>query len=163
MDSQWNVLRMNQPQATIMGMLLPASYRDRSRLNVLELIFDPDGLRPCIQNWNELAGLFLRRLHGEVMAFPTDESRTLFERLLAYDPPENWQQLPSETIETPMITADLFILGQPLRIFSTLSRFGTALDVNMADLVIEYYFPADEPTHLFLEQLKPTDAMTHAE
>ncbi|XOZ33654.1 helix-turn-helix domain-containing protein [Halomonadaceae bacterium KBTZ08] len=163
MDSQWNVLRMNQPLETIMGMLLPTCYRKQSRLNVLELIFDPNGLRPCIQNWNELAGLFLRRLHGEVMAFPTDESRALFERLLAWDPPENWQQLPSETIEAPMITADLLIQGQPLRIFSTLSRFGTALDVNMADLVIEYYFPADEPTRGFLEQLTPPERVAQTD
>ena len=163
MDSQWNVLRMNQAQEIIMGMLLPASYRTRSRLNVLELIFDSNGLRPVIQNWDELAGLFLRRLHSEVMAFPTEESRALFDRLLASDPPEDWQQPPSETIEAPMITADLMIQGQKLRIFSTLSRFGTALDINMADLLIEYYFPADETTRQFLQQLTPSDVMKQAD
>ena len=163
MDSQWNVLRMNQAQEIIMGMLLPASYRTHSRLNVLELIFDPDGLRPVIRNWDELAGLFLRRLHGEVMAFPSEETRALFERLLASDPPKDWQQPPTESIEAPMITADLQIHGHRLRIFSTLSRFGTALDINMADLLIEYYFPADEATRRFLQQLTPSDVMKQAE
>ncbi|TDT37702.1 DNA-binding XRE family transcriptional regulator [Halospina denitrificans] len=163
MDSHWNILRANQAQEIIMGMLLPASYRTRSRLNVMELIFDPEGLRPFIQNWDELASLFLRRMHSEVMAFPTEESRALFARLLASDPPKDWQQPPTDAIEAPMITADLLVFGQQLRIFSTLSRFGTALDVNMADLLIEYYFPADETTRQFLQQLTPSHVFKHAD
>jgi hypothetical protein len=33
--------------------------------------------------------------------------------------------------------------------FTTLSQFGTALDIGMEELLIESYFPADETTRRF--------------
>jgi hypothetical protein len=38
--------------------------------------------------------------------------------------------------------------------FSTLSRFGTALDVGLEELVIESYFPADATTRAFFMALE---------
>ena len=36
--------------------------------------------------------------------------------------------------------------GQELRLFSTLATFGTALDITLAELSIESFFPADPAT-----------------
>ncbi|MEX1103185.1 MAG: transcriptional regulator, partial [Dehalococcoidia bacterium] len=36
--------------------------------------------------------------------------------------------------------------GGELRFFSTIATFGTALDITMAELAIECFFPADEHT-----------------
>jgi len=36
--------------------------------------------------------------------------------------------------------------GNELRFFSTMTVFGSPLDVTIAELAIESFFPADEPT-----------------
>jgi hypothetical protein len=36
--------------------------------------------------------------------------------------------------------------GTELRFFSTMTVFGSPLDVTIAELAIESFFPADEPT-----------------
>ena len=36
--------------------------------------------------------------------------------------------------------------GPDLHFFSTLATFGTAVDITVAELAIESFFPADEPT-----------------
>ena len=40
--------------------------------------------------------------------------------------------------------------GQELSMFSTLATFGTALDITLAELSIESFFPADPATEAFL-------------
>ncbi|MFN0089305.1 MAG: transcriptional regulator, partial [Acidimicrobiales bacterium] len=40
--------------------------------------------------------------------------------------------------------------GEELSFFSTISTFGTALDVTVAELSIEAFFPADDHTRTVL-------------
>jgi hypothetical protein len=40
--------------------------------------------------------------------------------------------------------------GAELRLFGTVATFGTALDVTLAELAIESFFPADEGTAALL-------------
>lgn len=74
--------------------------------------------------------------------------------MIAMQPPGNWQQPTEGGFETAMITADIELGNQKLRVFSTLSRFGTALDVGLEELVIESYFPADGTTRAFFMALE---------
>ncbi len=39
--------------------------------------------------------------------------------------------------------------GQELSMFSTLATFGTALDITLAELSIESFFPADAATEAY--------------
>ena len=39
--------------------------------------------------------------------------------------------------------------GKELSLFSTLATFGTALDITLAELSIESFFPADPATEAF--------------
>ena len=43
-------------------------------------------------------------------------------------------------------------LGRELRLFSTLATFGTAIDVTVAELAIESFFPADPETEAALRE-----------
>ena len=67
-------------------------------------------------------------------------------------PPDNWQQPDDSPSDGPMVTVNLNLGGQSLKMFSTLSQFGTALDAGMEELLIESYFPADEQSKAFFEQ-----------
>jgi len=40
--------------------------------------------------------------------------------------------------------------GRDLALFTTLATFGTALDITLAELSIESFFPADAATEAFL-------------
>lgn len=156
-DGCFNVLMANRVQLGLFAMLFPDGPPSRGppsgRLNVLELLFDPSGFRPLVANWNAVAGWMLRRLRRELAAFPQPALQALYERLLDMEPPADWEQ-PTGEPEGPMLTVDLVLQGQSLRMFSTLSRFGTALDVGAEELLVESYFPADEATRVFFMQMQ---------
>src|SRR4030095_3768483 len=66
MDRQWNLLRSNQGANRVFRLFLdPAYLQAASPPNIMRLTFDPHGLRPCIVNWDEVAGRMLHRLHRE--------------------------------------------------------------------------------------------------
>jgi len=52
----------------------------------------------------------------------------------------------------PLLIRDLKMDNQHSDSFTTLSQFGTALDIGMEELLIESYFPADETTRRFFLQ-----------
>jgi len=47
--------------------------------------------------------------------------------------------------------------GGELRFFSTLATFGTAVDVTLAELAIESFFPADQRTEQALRSAPPDE------
>lgn len=152
LDSHWDMLMGNQAMQRLMTVLMPAGRLQQSP-NVLEHIFDLQGLRPYMTNWQSVAALLLRRLRLQLNTHPTSRLAALMEKLLDMDPPANWQTPSPDEWEGPMLTSELNINGQPLKIFSTLSSFGTALDAGLQELMIESYFPADEATRQFFEAL----------
>ena len=50
-----------------------------------------------------------------------------------------------------MLTLDIRIEDQRLRLFSTIACFGTAMDVVAEEIRIEHYFPADAATREWFE------------
>ena len=77
----------------------------------------------------------------------------LYKRLLGMSPPQNWQQPGKSGDDGPMLTVDFKIGEQTLSLFSTLSQFGTALDIGMQELLIESYFPANDFSKKFFNEL----------
>ena len=77
----------------------------------------------------------------------------LYKRLLDMSPPQNWQQPGKAGDDGPMLTVDFKIGEQTLSLFSTLSQFGTALDIGMQELLIESYFPANDFSKKFFSEL----------
>lgn len=56
--------------------------------------------------------------------------------------PEPGQGVPGRLFVPLVLRHD----GSELRLFSTVATFGTALDVTIAELAIESFFPADDAT-----------------
>ncbi|MDP6095902.1 MAG: helix-turn-helix transcriptional regulator [Gammaproteobacteria bacterium] len=151
-DGVWNLLMANQSQQLLSARIV-GRRPDSSPINLMEAVFREDLFRPHIGNWDKIASQLLRRLRKQVVAYNKAEHETLYRHLLELSPPENWQQPESPDWDGPMLTVD-FIMGDlTLSLFSTLSQFGTALDVGMEGLLIESYFPADESTREFFETL----------
>jgi len=146
LDGAWNILMVNGAQQALIDAARDG--REPPSHNLLELVMHPAGYRPLLGNWELVAGHLLRRLRRQVQAYGRDEHRRLLSLLLAMDPPARWQQ-PEAQGDLPMLTVDLLLPTAQLRLFSTLSQFGTALDAGLEELVIESYFPADETTRSY--------------
>jgi len=152
MDGSWNVLMVNRAQEAMNEKLLPQMPAAFSG-NLLEAVFREDLYKPFIGNWDQVASHTLRRLRKQVVAYAKQEHQSLYDRLLELAPPDNWQQPDEGEHDGPMMTIDFKFNGLSLSMFSTLSQFGTALDIGMEELTIESYFPADEASRLLFEQL----------
>jgi hypothetical protein len=76
---------------------------------------------------------------------------SLYEELSAYpcDDPEPAVDAHAESIFVPF---RIRYAGHDLAFFSTIATFGTALDITIAELAIESFFPADEATGRFLRE-----------
>ena len=68
----WNLRLANRATARILGPFLIT--RPVAPINVMALCFDPEGLRPAIANWDDLAPTLLARLHSELRQAPQNEA-----------------------------------------------------------------------------------------
>ena len=124
-----------------------------SNYNLLVALIREDMFRPLIANWEVVASHLLRRLRRQVLAYDSESHKTLYQKILALNPPENRQQ-PGEIGEDgPMQPIDFSLDGITLSLFSTLSQFGTALDIGMEELLIESYLPSNKFSEQFFSKL----------
>jgi hypothetical protein len=72
----------------------------------------------------------------------------LYRELESYPAPP----VPAQHAGTPelFVPFRLRMDGRELSFFSTITTFGTALDVTMAELSVEAFFPADDATRDYL-------------
>jgi transcriptional regulator with XRE-family HTH domain len=150
LDRYWNALRINAGIKRFHSLFL--GRRGSVLDNPLRLVFDPQGLRPFIENWENVAARLIRRVHREAAANPGDEKMKAFlDELLSYPGvPARWRLLDFDGVAPPFLTLDYRWEGSTLRLFSMLTTFGSAQDVELQELRIEIFFPADETTRAAL-------------
>lgn len=151
MDGNYNIIMANQAQQQL-TRVVTGGKENLPSSNVLELVFRMDGFRPYLANWDEIASHLLRRLRKQVIAYSKPDQEALYQRLLELSPPANWQQPQDSIADGPMLTVDFNLGGEVLSSFSTLSQFGTALDIGMEELMIESYFPANSKSEAFFRR-----------
>jgi hypothetical protein len=115
-------------------------------VNMMRLSLHPEGLAPRITNLGEWRAHLLSRLRQQITMTADPELVQLYDELLGYpcDQPEPEAELPGPgEIAIPL---RLLHEGRELSFYSTVSTFGTPLDITVAELAIESFFPADEET-----------------
>ncbi|MDQ2706735.1 MAG: transcriptional regulator [Actinomycetota bacterium] len=151
-DRHWNLVEAN-PAVTL---FLAGADADllAPPLNVLRLSLHPRGMAPRIVDHGEWRAHVLGRLRHQAEATGDQELHRLGTELAGYPCRE-----PGPDIELPG-AADVLVV--PLRyrtaqgklsLFSTTSVLGTPLDVTLAELAIESFFPADESSAESLRSL----------
>ncbi len=111
-------------------------------VNVLRLSLHPDGMAPRIANLAEWRAHLLGRLHRQALATADPALHELHAELLGYPGGEAEPPGPTEVVVPLRYRRD----GAELSFFSISAVFGTPLDVTVAELAIESFFPADEAT-----------------
>jgi len=148
-DRHWDLVSANRPALAVMGQSASPELLTPP-VNALRISLHPDGLAPHIVNLSEYSAHLLTRLHRQVILSGDDKLATLYDELRRYP----GVSLSSTAVDTASLLFVPFVLrgadGEPLSFFSTLATFGTALDITVAELAIESFFPADKATETAL-------------
>ncbi|MGH8286508.1 MAG: helix-turn-helix domain-containing protein, partial [Steroidobacteraceae bacterium] len=162
LDRHWNLLMANRGAVRLLRFLLGATTAES---NILRLVFHPDGLRPWVKNWEELAEDLVRRVRQEAALSPLDETASaLLAEVLSYPGvPPHWHTRNLDAPTSPLLTVVFRKDDLELRFFSTFTAFGTPRNITLDELRIESSFPADEATAKFCRNLtaaavQPTSA-----
>lgn len=149
MDRYWNVPMTNAASPRFFGRFIDIASRPQPR-NMLHLMFDPDGLRPFIANWESVARSLIQRVYREAIGHVVDsETDKLLNELLAYPGIDaKWKNpgAKSATPTLPVIPINFVCNGQVLSFFSMVTSVGTPQSITAQELRLECLFPADDDT-----------------
>ncbi|QKD06080.1 helix-turn-helix domain-containing protein [Mesorhizobium loti R88b] len=166
MDRYWNVLMTNEAAPRFFGCFIDMAAR-RGPRNMLHLMFDPQGMRPFIANWPDVARSLFERVYRESIGRVVDDkTKALLAELLAYpDVESEWKNpvaigfMPTIPLGFVMPTKEGPTKEGPtkegptkeggdrvLNYFSMVTTVGTPQTVAAQELRLECMFPADEAT-----------------
>jgi transcriptional regulator with XRE-family HTH domain len=143
-DRQWVLVAANSAAMALLEGVAPGLLEPP--LNVLRLSLHPEGLAPRIANLAQWRLHIFERLNRQIVATADPALGTLLDELRAYPAPLGPVMKEGDEIGSLVIPFRLTMSGGVLSFISTTMVFGTPLDVTSAELAIESFFPADEPT-----------------
>ena len=151
-DRAWNMVMANAAAAPFLEGIADASLLEPP-VNVLRLALHPHGLASRILNLDEWRAHLIGRLRQQVDTTADAGLQALEKELCAYPGrpvPTGSFHDPSAGIAIPM-RVDMY--GVVLSFITTITVFGTPLDVTLSELAIESFFPADAETGEYLRHL----------
>jgi len=156
MDRYWNVLMTNDAAPRFFDRFIDMASRTGPR-NMLHLIFDPQGMRPFVADWDTVSRSLLQRVHRESVGHALDDgTRRLLDELLAYPGvPRDWKAHRGSpaTPTMPVIPIGFVSDGTVLRYFSMVTTVGAPQNIVAQELRLECLFPADDETEARHRQL----------
>lgn len=175
-DRYWNLLLTNGAADRLLAAFIDVEtlqtlfYQD-GKVNLMRVMFHPQGLRPFVVNWEDFAGHLLQRVHREAMSASfsaigesaqnelimangqSDRSVELFSELMSYPGVSDiWRTSNRVAANTLLLTVHLKRNHLELQFFSTIATLGTSYDITLQELRIECLFPADEATEQSWQQ-----------
>jgi transcriptional regulator with XRE-family HTH domain len=146
MDRCWDVLMTNDSAPRFFNGFIDMAARKAPR-NMLHLMFDPDGMRPFIANWEDVARSLFERVYRESVGRVIDErTKELLAALLAYPDVKTEWKAPASLTALPVIPLSFIKDGKVLNYFSMVTTVGTPQTIAAQELRIECLFPADDAT-----------------
>ncbi|MFG1818486.1 helix-turn-helix domain-containing protein [Kribbella sp. NPDC049174] len=147
-DRWWNIVEANA------GIQIFTTDVDeqllKAPINALRLTLHPDGLARRLGNLAEVRAAALSSLQRQVASTADPELQDLYDELREYAAGDKPVHPGPTEVVVPM---NLRHEGHDLSLLTTIATFGTPLDVTVSELMIESFYPADEPTAEFLRGL----------
>jgi transcriptional regulator with XRE-family HTH domain len=159
-DHMWNVVMANAAFVRFLTLILgkepaglsPMQLTTPPRLNVLHLLFDPNGLRNVIVNWEAIAKSLLNEAYRRLAWARDDRLRKLIADILSYPGiPARWREPDLEAPHELILPMELNLGGKIARMFSTVTTVATPHDVTLQELHIEVFYPSDAETESVLQ------------
>jgi hypothetical protein len=169
-DRYWNLLLTNNAANQLLAAFIDSErlhtqFSQDGKINLMRVMFHPQGLRQFVVNWEDVAASLLQRLYREAMSTPYTyiseathkglrianeqggHSGALFNELIGYPGvSEIWRTSTRVPQHTLLLTVHLKRHLLELRFFSTIATLGTSYDITLQELRIECLFPADDIT-----------------
>jgi transcriptional regulator with XRE-family HTH domain len=144
-DRCWNIVGTNAAASALTAGL--PEHLLGPPANVYRLSLHPDGLAGRTLNFAEWAGYLLNQLRRAIALTGDPVLQEIDEEVRGYP---GVATAAAKAPGAPADNASLlipFVLdvggGQRLSMFTTLTTFGTPLDVTLAELAVELFYPAD--------------------
>jgi transcriptional regulator with XRE-family HTH domain len=148
-DRHWKMVAANSAVEILAG--LAAAHLFEPPVNVLRVALHPEGLAPHIANRGEWRAHLLERLDHQIDASGDAGLIALRDELAAYPAVEDaHHRSAANGIAVPLILDTP--MGQ-IRFVSTVTIFGTPVDITLSELAIEAFFPADAESAALLQKL----------
>ncbi|MBW8816184.1 MAG: helix-turn-helix transcriptional regulator [Caulobacterales bacterium] len=142
-DLQWNLVAANATVAPLIAGL-PDELMGPP-LNVVRISLHPRGLAPRIANLAQWQAHILERLRRQADLTADPGLIALIDEVRGYPKPPATDRR-SEDLGQVAVPLQLMMGDTLLSLFSTTTVFGTAVDITLAELTLETFFPADAAT-----------------
>jgi transcriptional regulator with XRE-family HTH domain len=141
-DRHWTLVSANRAtQRLLAATIAPALLAPP--VNVLRASLHPEGLAPHIANLPVWRGHILARLRQQIAATADPVLADLARELAGYP---GGTEHPGPADSGLVIPLQLRLGEQVLSLFGTVTVFGTPVDVTLAELALEAFYPADDAT-----------------
>jgi transcriptional regulator with XRE-family HTH domain len=146
-DRRWNIVMTNRAVDPFFAQVAPDLLRPP--VNLVRLGLDPRGLASMVVNLADVRAVFRSRISRQLASAPDTELTALYTELLSASPGDSTGGRVDADVVIPMI---LRVGGRELRLFSTITTFGTPMDITIDEIAIESYYPADAESAAYFAQ-----------
>jgi transcriptional regulator with XRE-family HTH domain len=143
-DGHWNLISANDALDVLVDGVAPDLLAPPA--NGLRITLHPEGMAPRILNFAQWSSHMIRRLRRRAAITADLELERLYDEV---------KQYPDVALEAPAGESEASEVVLPLRIrhgqgdlafLSTISTFGSAHDITLAELSVEAFYPANAAT-----------------
>jgi len=141
LDRYWNVIRTNEAAPRFFGSFVDLEKKPKPR-NLLDLMFDPGGDAPFVEDWEKVTAGLLQRVRREAVRQVLDAKlQELLKRLREY--PGGAELKPSLTPQSPVLPMVFRKGNERFSYFSLITTVGTPQCITAQELRVECMFPTD--------------------
>jgi transcriptional regulator with XRE-family HTH domain len=148
-DRRWDVQIANQA-----AWRMVAGVPERIRglpANVFRAALHPEGLAPLTANFESWSAYLLEQLSRLAAQDPLAAGLAAeIEAWPGIPPRSQWAAAPGPDTGGPVLTWEISLGGQALRLHTVMASLGAATDVTLSELTLELFYPADQETENWL-------------
>jgi transcriptional regulator with XRE-family HTH domain len=148
-DGHWNLVAGNDAVELLTAGVAAELFEPPA--NTLRIALHPQGMAPHVVNFEQWSAHLLERLRRRAVLTADGELESLYRELAAYPGVATRAPERDGIGEDIVLPLELLSEGGSLTFLSTISTFGTAHDITLAELSIEALYPADDATAAALQ------------
>jgi transcriptional regulator with XRE-family HTH domain len=154
-DRHWTMAASNRAVANLVAGVVPLLLKPP--VNMIRLSLHPAGLAPRIINLTEWRRHVIFRLRHQIEMTGDPVLLDLVDEVSAYPQPTTSARKAGSP-DAVAVPLRLATVHGPLSFFNTTTVFGGPIDITLAELAIEAFFPADPATVTIMRRM----AVEHA-
>jgi transcriptional regulator with XRE-family HTH domain len=151
-DRTWTMVAANAAVPPLLAGVDPELMKPP--INVMRLSLHPRGLAPLIVNLAEWRAHLLERLRRQWRLTRDHRIDDLLTELAAYPGGARQRQPPHAHADEIAVPLRLRTHAGVLSFLSTVTVFGTAVEITLAELSLEAFYPADEATSAAMQAMR---------